>query len=207
MDWTSRALSYSKAPRFRLLDLPAEIRDTIFEFALTSEKSVVAFCLDEYQRDSYQEATQPALTRVNRQIRQESLPIFYSCNDIVLHTDNSKANDTQRWLACIGANLANLRRLSLWLRYVTLTNDRSAANGALCISILRPKLESAWQVDDRWEWITVTRKPPVAESDAKFLISELEKIFTEYPRCLESVEGFAGMMADLKMTYVKEKMS
>lgn len=207
MDWTFRALSYSKVPGSRLLELPAEIRDAIFEFALTSEKPVVAFRLDEYQRDSYQEAQQPPLTQVNRQVRRESLPIFYNCNEVVLHTDSSKASDTQRWLRCIEPNLAMLHRMSLWVRYVTLTNDRSPSNGAICISLLRLRGEGLWQVQDEWKWITVTRKPSVADSDARFIKCELMKILAEDPSCLESADGLVGMMADLKMMYVKEKMS
>ena len=187
--------------------LPPEIRDAIYEFALTSDKPVVAFCLDHYQRDSYQEATQPPLTRVNRQIRRESLPVFYGCNDIVLHSDSSKASDTHRWLRCIEPNLAMLRRISLWVRYVTLTNERGASNGAICISMNRSKAAGTWQVDSDWKWITVTRKPSVAQSDAKFLISELTNILAEDADCLETAEGIIGMMTDLRMMYVKENMS
>ena len=107
MDWPFRSLSSSK-PRFRLLDLPQEIRDLIYEFAVTSSKPIVAFRLDEYQRPSYQEAIQPPLTRSNRQIRRESLPIFYDCNDIVLHTEGSKMHDTQRWLYCIEPQITDV---------------------------------------------------------------------------------------------------
>ena len=207
MEWPFRALSYSKNRPSRLLDLPTEIRDLIFAFALTSEKPLVAFKLDDYQRDSYKEATQPPLTQVNRQIRHESLPIFYDCNDIILHTDSSKATDTRRWLTCVETRLDKLQRLSFWIRYVTLTNHWSASNGAISIFLQRSKAEGVWKVEDRWKWITVTRKPSIAERDARFLISELRKMLVEDCERLESAQGVFETMVDLKMLYVKEKMS
>jgi hypothetical protein len=187
--------------------LPQEIRDLIYEFALTSNKPVVAFRLDEYQRPSYQEASQPPLTRSNRQIRRESLPVFYDCNDIVLHTEGSKMHDTQRWLNCIEFRLPMLNRISLWVRYVTLTNEVSPSNGAISISLQRTKPNGVWIVDDAWQWITVTRKPSIAGRDAKFLVGELRRTLEEDAGCVESAEGFVAVMAELKMFYVKEKMS
>lgn len=206
MDWPFRALSYSKT-HSRLLNLPPEIRDLIFEFALTSSKPMVAFRLDDYQRQSYEEAVQPALTKVSGQVRKESLPIFYDCNDVVLHTELSKTADTHRWLRCIEHRLPMLNRVSLWVRYVTLTNEVSPSNGAISISMQRTKPDGVWIVDDDWKWITVTRKPAVAHRDAKFLVGELRRMLLEDPGCVESADGFVGLMSDLKMFYIKEKMS
>ena len=58
----------------RLLTLPAEIRAHIFQHVLI-ETDLVTFRLDAFQREYYTYATQPALTRVSRQIRCESLPV------------------------------------------------------------------------------------------------------------------------------------
>lgn len=159
MDWTVKTLLSSRNSQCRLLDLPAELRDTIFEYALTADKPLVSFRLDNYQRESYQEATQPPLTRVNRQIRQESLPIFYQNNYVVLHAEAPKIDDTQRWLECIESKIALIQRMSFWIRYVTLTNDRSAGSGAISISIRRSKAHPIWLVDEDWRWVTVTRRP------------------------------------------------
>ena len=208
MDWTFRTLSQTVTQRSRLLELPAEIRTAIFEFALSLEKPVVAFLLDDYQRDRYEEATQPALLRASRQLRQECLPIFYDCNDIVLHTEGSKAEDTCRWLQCIEPELPKLRRVSLWLRYVTLTNDRSASNGALSVSLQRSRPTGVWSVNGEWKWITVTRKPSGIESDGKILIDALKRTLAEDDNDWDvNAEGFIGVMMDLKMSYIKEKMS
>lgn len=207
MEYTLGSMSLSGRPRSRLLELPAEIRDLIFEFALTSDVPIVAFRLDDYQRDSYVEATQPPLTRVSRQIRAESLSMFYSSNEIVLHTEEKKAKDTQRWLACIEPHLPLLEQLSLWLRYVTLTNDRHASNGCICVSLQRAKGDATWRVQDEWKWITVTKKPSVAGRDATFLRSELRRLIADDPDCIANAQTFSTTVAELKMFYAKEKMS
>lgn len=64
----------------RLLTLPAEIRAHIFQHVLTeTEKPLVTFRLDDFQRECYACSIQPALTRVSRQIRCESLPVRVNC--------------------------------------------------------------------------------------------------------------------------------
>ncbi|KAF2725845.1 hypothetical protein K431DRAFT_54004 [Polychaeton citri CBS 116435] len=105
-------MSSAGTSSFRLLDLPAELRALIFSFALTSPRPLVTFRLDPYQKDSYTEAwPPPSLTFVSKQFREESLPIFYQCNDFVLHTEglepggngwqrkcDGKAGEARIWL-------------------------------------------------------------------------------------------------------------
>ena len=207
MDYTCKSLLRFKRSRSRLLNLPPELQDLIFGFAVTLEKPVVTFRLDEYQKNGYQEAIQPALTRVNRQTREQSLPLFYELNDFILHAETPKIVDTRRWLQCVRSYLPRLLKLSLWIRYVTLTNDRSASNGAIAVSLRRSKSDEQWKVDNEWKWITVTRPPQLLASDAKFLARGLDRMLTESPDCLDSVEGMLGVMTDLKLFYIKEKMS
>lgn len=60
----------------RLLTLPTEIRAHIFQHVLThTDQTLVTFRLDAFQREYDTYSTQPALTRVSRQIRSESLPV------------------------------------------------------------------------------------------------------------------------------------
>lgn len=208
MDWSLPFRPTCK-PRSRLLALPPELRDLIFAFALTSSKPLVAFRLDSYQRQTYQESIQPPLTQVNKQIRRETLPLFYDCNSIILHTEESKINDASHWLFHLGPNLSLLTRISLWIRYVTLTNDNTPANGAMQISMHRIKSEEegVWEVSDEWEWVTVTKMPSIVDRDAKFLIGELREMLERERSYVESAEGFVGLLRDLRMGYVKEKMS
>lgn len=211
MDW--RTLPFGTKPiakqPSRLLNLPQELRDLILSFALTSPKPVVSFRLDDYQKQKYQEATLPPLTRVNRQIRKESLPIFFTCNDIVLHTEKTKSDDTQEWLKCMEKthHLRLLNRVDIWIRYATLTNEASPSHGAIAIRMQRSKAEGRWIVLDEWKWITVTRQPSIVHRDAKFLIQTLRRMLRLDPLFDMSAEGWLGVRSDLRLCYVKEKMS
>lgn len=187
--------------------LPAEIRALIFEFAVTSDKTIVTFRLDHYQRDSYRQAHQPPLTKVSRQVRSESLPIYYECNDFVLHTESTRANDAYRWLRCNSSYLNTLRRISFWLRYVPLANDRASSQGAMSVSVTRPRKHDPWGVNDDWQWITVVRKPAELQGDVKFVLQKLVELVPCISGDNAGPDEYSGLMADLRMFYVQEKMS
>jgi hypothetical protein len=121
----------TKPPRSRLLDLPAELREHIFSIAVTSEKPIVTFRLDKFQKESYAQAFQPSITKVSRQVRREALPLYYDRNEFIIHTEGQKAEDAHRWLHYSQPHLPKLCRLALWMRYVTLTNDHSPSSGAI----------------------------------------------------------------------------
>ncbi|KAK4917194.1 hypothetical protein LTR28_013321 [Elasticomyces elasticus] len=74
------------------------------------------------------EAQQPALTRTNRQLRLESLPLFYGKNCFVGDCLNLDFRHTVRWLSCIGHRRARLiRRLRI-----------EPLNGVTCYAGLLP---------------------------------------------------------------------
>ena len=193
--------------RCYLLELPAEIRTYIFELAIRSDKTVVTFRSDDYQEDTLQEATQPSLTRANRQLRLETLPLFYSLNTFVLHTEGNKASDALGWAQGNEAYLPDLLRISFWQRFVTLTNDRSSSNGAICLTIERPKRSAEWRVCNEWSWVTVTRRPNGVSVDAGFLMGSLRRMLAESADVLDTAGGVYGFLTDLRLLYVKEKMS
>ncbi|KYG42303.1 hypothetical protein M433DRAFT_158037, partial [Acidomyces richmondensis BFW] len=154
-----------------------------------------------------QQATQPALTRVSVQVRRESLPIYYASNEFILHSEGTKAADARRWLICNARYLPILRSLSLWVRYVTITNDRTPSQGAFSLRLRKETASSCWTVDDEWKWITVVRKPAGLEGDARFLIMTLKRMLVDDSTSNLGAEEFAYLLADLRMEYVKEKMS
>lgn len=207
MDWPLRALSSSKPPQSRLLDLPAELRTYIFELVVTSDKYLVTFRLDKYQQDTHQEATQPALTRVSKQLRRESLLLFYTANTFVLHSEGAKAEEGHKWARCNERYLTEMTSLVIWQRFVTLTNARSESNGALEVSLQRPKAGERWRVGDHWRWVTVTRKPSGVSLDAGFIMGSLRRLVADNPALLDSADDLYSTISDLKNLYVKEKMS
>lgn len=207
MDWPLRALSSSKPPRSRLLDLPAELRTYIFELSVVSGKPLVTFRLDRYQQDTLQEATQPALTRASKQLRSESLLLFYSCNTFIQHTEGIKAEQGHRWAQCNEVYLTELTSINIWQRFVALSNARSESNGALAVPLKRAKAGDPWVVGDHWNWVTVTRRPSGVSLDAGFIMGSLRRLVAENTTLMDTADGVHATVTDLRSLYVKEKMS
>ncbi|KAI7091438.1 hypothetical protein KC356_g669 [Hortaea werneckii] len=215
MDWPRFPSLYRpKSGRCFLLELPPELRDLIYEYTFQSSdpssNRMVTFKLDHYQRDTLTQAVQPPLLLTNRQIRQESLPLFYSSQIFILHSEGSKADDARRWLRGNEAHLQRLRQLEIWIRYTTPANRFTSSNGAVGITLHRNAHDvnsGEWKVpDDGWRWITVVRKPANLETDAAFLIQEVRRLLQEeWPGKLTAA-GLYGVLVDLREVYVKEKM-
>lgn len=64
------------ASRCRLLELPAELRNHIYEFVVLQESRVSIFTW----LPAHEEDAQPALSLTCRQIRNECLPVYYDVN-------------------------------------------------------------------------------------------------------------------------------
>jgi hypothetical protein len=97
------------------LSLPQELRDHIYELALVKPRNTITMLSNYSCFQSEVSAAQPALARVNRQIRQETLPIFYSANLFLAElSDETDLDTAKRWLQAIGdENVKSLRRLVL----------------------------------------------------------------------------------------------
>lgn len=108
-------------------DLPAEIRNRVYDLALVSAKDINLNTFRS-QIAAYENALkQPPLTRVNKSIRSEALPIFYGCNKIKLSLRWCDPA-VLKWLSHIGASNRKLllnveaycarprgrRRLTIW---------------------------------------------------------------------------------------------
>jgi hypothetical protein len=62
-------------------------------------------------------------------------------------------------------------------------------------------------VSDKWRWITVVRKPAGVEWDGTLLIQFLTQLVNGRSRTEMTAEDYVGVMGDLKMLYVKDKMN
>ncbi|KAF2858202.1 hypothetical protein K470DRAFT_266222 [Piedraia hortae CBS 480.64] len=190
-----------------LLSLPPELRNAIYEYVLASEEKIsVAFRLEPSQGNSYRQATHPALTRVNRQIRYESLPVYFARNSFVLCAEGSKAVDARRWLEANNSYLDHLRRVCVWVRYVTpAANGRavptSKSRGAVGI-FLRRRPRGSWSVDEDWCWVTVLSRPAAIAADAAFLIGKLRFLLQSNPT---DAISFVQLLSNLKEEYIKNK--
>lgn len=126
-----------------LLDLPAELRNVIYEYALVFERNIPPW--DRPRHRKVEEWWQPALTRTNRMIRGETLPIFYALNTFSLHPVRPHADRYVRWLLGIGT-----------------TNRRSMLNcvGGLIYCGNGQRLKKA-QIDKNFEAFCSTMGIPV----------------------------------------------
>ncbi|RMY28979.1 hypothetical protein D0866_09028 [Hortaea werneckii] len=108
-------------PQNTLLGLPQELRDEISAYLVLKPRDTVVTMLSNYDcHRSEVSAAQPALARVNRQLRKEILPRFYGCNHFLAEvSDPEDLATAKRWLDAIGdENASFLCRLILcgWTR-------------------------------------------------------------------------------------------
>ncbi|KAK5705564.1 hypothetical protein LTR97_002683 [Elasticomyces elasticus] len=103
----------------QLLELPAEIRNRIYEYAVklydTQRKDIIRMGAGKSMYFDSNPAAQPAITRVSRQLRKDTLSMFYNVNDFAVQALPINAADIRdgssqvcRWLRCIGAEKAHM---------------------------------------------------------------------------------------------------
>lgn len=97
------------------LDLPRELRDEIFEYIIVKPTNTITMLENHNCFQNEVSAAQPAISRVNKQIRAESLPMFYKRNLFLAELTNFMDLLTAKnWLEAIGnLNAGHLRRLAL----------------------------------------------------------------------------------------------
>lgn len=97
------------------LDLPRELRDEIYEYLVVKPTNTITMLENHNCFQNEISAAQPAISRVNRQIRLESLPMFYKRNVFMAELSNFyDLSIAKNWLEAIGNfNATCLRRLAL----------------------------------------------------------------------------------------------
>ncbi|KAI6798635.1 hypothetical protein KC363_g5390 [Hortaea werneckii] len=111
----------SSVPQNTFLGLPQELRDEISAYLVLKPRNTVITMLSNHDcHRSEVSAAQPALARVNRQLRQEILPQFYGSNHFLAEVSDAEDLATaKRWLDAIGdENAGSLCKLVLcgWTR-------------------------------------------------------------------------------------------
>jgi hypothetical protein len=195
--------STTQTTKPHLLALPPELREQIFSHAVTSPKQTVTFRLDKYQLETYDQARQPLLTLVNKQIRRETLPLYYGNNDFVLHTEGLKSEDAARWLRSNEIHLSRLGCVKVWVRYVG-SNERTPGSGALEVECRHDVRSGKLVVGEEWRWITVVRRPEGVEWDGKLLVTFLGQLVGGRSR---GEMGAEDVLRGLRGLYVKDKMN
>lgn len=100
----------------RLLLLPPELRNRIYELVLIDQDDrIQALFGDDYDsKETAADLSQPALTRVSRAVRKDTLPIFYGQHTFYLWLDHSGAKRTYtKWMTAIEARVRLFRLVKL----------------------------------------------------------------------------------------------
>ena len=118
------------APRTRthITKLPAELRLQIYEYALAREEDHPFACSGNPTgdfRSDYSSIIRPSpmppLLRVNRQIRAEALPVFYSQTTFVVVLPcmlDDKTRSLSNWLAMVGdEDAASIKKFAMIFIY------------------------------------------------------------------------------------------
>jgi hypothetical protein len=103
-----------------LRELTPELRTYIFELALVIEDQIfndfsrLTYPSDCYCYNQKIKSSQPPLTRVNRQLRAETLPIYYSRNKFLVWVENADGwVGSMKWLQAIGNSIELIRSLRI----------------------------------------------------------------------------------------------
>lgn len=175
-------MTESKA-HISFMSLSAELRNHIYELVVTPDRAgeggvdgELAICVQDVRfemddsmttwADSYgwtgSWRKQPAITRVSRQVRDESLPIYYGVNNFVAHPipgcrRKSQLHQARVWLRKIGvANARRIKRFGIYCPHGLLMKRD------VMMQQLNPRLvglaESSvtlYREEDELEWIEV----------------------------------------------------
>ncbi|KAK4959802.1 hypothetical protein LTR10_002690 [Elasticomyces elasticus] len=102
----------------KLLELPAELRNRIFELVVGKPQPIRTACCKPCIKDQNSWADerllpqQPAITRANRQLRAEVLPIFYGLNTFrIPHTILREKISLKEWWESF-ANEASVKHVN-----------------------------------------------------------------------------------------------
>lgn len=112
-------------PKPTLLGLPAELRNHIYALILVKD-----FTLNVRKSDSPDLHQHAALTRVNKQLRRETLPTYYTSNTFLL-ADSLPPPGYKAWSDSIAPHVHWLRNLHVSVR--CRTADREVYTCAVCL--------------------------------------------------------------------------
>ncbi|TKA60423.1 hypothetical protein B0A49_11760 [Cryomyces minteri] len=142
--------------RSLFLELPPEIRNLFYEFALTCGAplriaGVKKGCEDLRFYSYLSSHQQPGLLAVSRQVREEGIGFFYSCNVFAESVVNKNFTTVVSFLQRIGErNRNSLAQLCIWVPISTIYGearfmehrheDLRAAGVALNVGVLRNRL-------------------------------------------------------------------
>ena len=184
-----------------LVDLPKELRDEIFSHLLLKPQNTITMLSNSHCFRSEISAAQPTISRVCKQLRAETLPIFYSSNRFLAELgDPEDLATAKNWLLAIGdENVRHLRHLVLsgWTRRAR--NEQGSLSGMyryvrLVFDLREGKLRLEEQQDlekcapQVLRWVEglkqCFREMVEAKGKERFTAGEVRRLMEEFHRVL-----------------------
>lgn len=148
---------HSVAPQPTLLGLPPELREIIFELALTEQDTI-----DIAARKGPSTWHPPPLLQTNRQLRTEALSIYFSRNSFALAARN---RSDKGQMLCYRDERTML--CGWWLKKWLATLDRQATDALREVyvhDLCHSSAGAAMEAQDYYRWIAQSLGRPVAEN-------------------------------------------
>lgn len=116
-------------PKTGFLDLSAELRNRVYDLALVHNDEYDEGFINLEGIDKWSPPFDPPglatnLLLVSRQIHHETAPVLYGANEFFLFFQEQRL---EKWLACIGGNIAYLRKLRMRLPLEVVEKENRAA--------------------------------------------------------------------------------
>ncbi|TKA61863.1 hypothetical protein B0A49_12590 [Cryomyces minteri] len=181
----------------RFLELPAEIRNLVYEMVTVQEDSIIMYCTYSYHKhyknydhdhhynhahaDALAEKYQPAITRVSRQLRAKSLATYYSLNSFEINIENpNSVKAFIRWIRGVGAiNASNVQHLVL--------HDPAG-------------YEEGYSIDMDLYGGASAVKLSVMDDTCTFSRKEKKALWIPYAKCLRAIRKYRGESGLLTVT-------
>lgn len=130
----SGATGVSQTMKFT--DLPAELRNRIYEFVLPSDEEDLIVAIP-FKDGAMSMGSQPAITRTSRMIRNETLPMFYATARFVAYVDNINFTDLAAWCRTVAPTVetslsAAMRPIDVHVKMITRPKSSEA-----CLQMMR----------------------------------------------------------------------
>lgn len=139
-----------------LSKIPPEIRNRIFELVLTREDCVEVpvdrtwgSTISRATKKEIRKSLPPPITKVCRQLREETLPMFVEMNDFLFNTNYMDSYGAPvKWLNIMRPYLTSMRALT----FILTTWSAGGAHREVIVNISHNKEHNCWAVTSMDDW-------------------------------------------------------
>lgn len=192
--------------------LPPELRNRIFELALTREDSIKVPAgrskLDPAAKEDTRKEMPPPITRACRLARSETLPMFFRLNNFTLDT-NRMNNDatpygmTEEWIYTMRPHLKGMHSLTF-----VLASWETHEQSEITVRICHDQQKDCWKVEYPDNWQNESAKHQWGlECDSDLLWRLMSHMMDQRSRADFTPEYLQWLVHDLKRIYYHVKMS